>query len=323
MSDQNSVPVAVVGAGNMGANHIRVYDELPDAELVGVVEPDPDQAREIADQYRVPVVDRVADLEGARAVTVAVPNRLHREVAETCINEGMDVLVEKPLATTIEEAEAIVEVAAEAGAVLQVGHIERFNPAVEVLDEILKNEEIIALEAHRLGPFHEHLSDESVIFDLMIHDIDIIDSIVDSQVTYTNAVGANSRAEKLDHVTANMMFENGVVGTATASQVTHGKVRNLTVTTQNVYIKLDYQDQNIVIHRRGVGQQMSVEGRTGYRTETVSETPFVPTREPLKNEIEHFLNRVHDREVPRVSGIDGVQAVERAVEIVQQTQNNS
>jgi len=136
--DQNSVPVAVVGAGNMGANHIRVYDELPDAELVGVVEPDPDQAREIADQYRVPVVDRVADLEGARAVTVAVPNRLHREVAETCINEGMDVLVEKPLATTIEEAEAIVEVAAEAGAVLQVGHIERFNPAVEVLDEILK-----------------------------------------------------------------------------------------------------------------------------------------------------------------------------------------
>jgi predicted dehydrogenase len=323
MSDQNSVPVAVVGAGNMGANHIRVYDELPDAELVGVVEPDPDQAREIADQYRVPVVDRVADLEGARAVTVAVPNRLHREVAETCINEGMDVLVEKPLATTIEEAEAIVEVAAEAGAVLQVGHIERFNPAVEVLDEILKNEEIIALEAHRLGPFHEHLSDESVIFDLMIHDIDIIDSIVDSQVTYTNAVGANSRAEKLDHVTANMMFENGVVGTATASQVTHGKVRNLTVTTQNAYIKLDYQDQNIVIHRRGVGQQMSVEGRTGYRTETVSETPFVPTREPLKNEIEHFLNRVHDREVPRVSGIDGVQAVERAVEIVQQTQNNS
>jgi len=282
MSDQNSVPVAVVGAGNMGANHIRVYDELPDAELVGVVEPDPDQAREIADQYRVPVVDRVADLEGARAVTVAVPNRLHREVAETCINEGMDVLVEKPLATTIEEAEAIVEVAAEAGAVLQVGHIERFNPAVEVLDEILKNEEIIALEAHRLGPFHEHLSDESVIFDLMIHDIDIIDSIVDSQVTYTNAVGANSRAEKLDHVTANMMFENGVVGTATASQVTHGKVRNLTVTTQNAYIKLDYQDQNIVIHRRGVGQQMSVEGRTGYRTETVSETPFVPTREPLK-----------------------------------------
>jgi len=114
MSDQNSVPVAVVGAGNMGANHIRVYDELPDAELVGVVEPDPDQAREIADQYRVPVVDRVADLEGSCRDSSS-SNRLHREVAETCINEGMDVLVEKPLATTIEEAEAIVEVAAEAG----------------------------------------------------------------------------------------------------------------------------------------------------------------------------------------------------------------
>lgn len=322
MSDGEPVPVAVVGGGNMGSNHIRVYDELPGAELVGVVEPDPDRAQEISDEYLVPVVDRVVDLEGARAATVAVPNRFHREVGETCLDEGMDVLVEKPLATTVEDAEAIVDAAEEAGAVLQVGHIERFNPAVEVLDEILKNEEIIALETHRLGPFNEHLSDESVVFDLMIHDIDIIESIVDSEVAYVDAVGANSRSEKLDHVTANLKFENGVVGTTTASQVTHGKVRNLTATAQNAYIELDYQDQNVVIHRRGVGQQTTIDGRTGYRTETVSETPFVATREPLKNELKHFLDRTRDRKDPRVSGTDAIESIERAIAIVQQAQKS-
>lgn len=323
MSEREPVPVAVVGGGNMGANHIRVYEELPAAELVGVVEPDPERAEEIADEYGVPVVDRVVDLKGARAATVAVPNRLHREVAETCIDEGMDVLVEKPLATTVEDAEAIVEAAEEAGVVLQVGHIERFNPAVEVLGEILKNEETIALETHRLGPFNEHLSDESVVFDLMIHDIDIIESIVDSEVEHADAVGATSRSNKLDHVTANLKFENGVVGTATASQVTHGKIRNLTATAQNAYIELDYQDQNVVVHRRGLGQRTTVEGRTGYRTETVSEIPFIPTREPLKKEIEHFLDRVHDRKVPRVSGTDGVRSVERAFEIIEQARQTT
>lgn len=319
MSNPTPVPVAVVGGGNMGANHIRVYDELPEAELVGVVEPDPERAEEIADKYSVPVVDRVADLEGARAATVAVPNRLHREVAEICLDEGMDVLVEKPLATTVADAETIVDAAEEAEAVLQVGHIERFNPAVEVLGEILKNEDIIALETNRLGPFNEHLSEESVVFDLMIHDIDIIESTVDSGVEYVDAVGVDSRSEKIDHAIANLEFENGTIATATASQVTQKRVRNLTVTTENTYIELDYQDQHIVVHRRGLGEQTTVEGRTGYRTESISETPFVRTREPLKNELEHFLSRVEDRDIPRVSGTDGIKSVERAIEIVQQT----
>jgi predicted dehydrogenase len=320
MSEYEPVPVAVVGAGNMGMNHVRVYDDLPAAELVGVVEPDPDQSQTIIDEYRVPVVDKIADLDGARAATVAVPNQFHQKVAEMCINNGMDILVEKPLATTVEEAEAIVDAAEEAGVVLQVGHIERFNPAVEVLDEILKNEEIIALETHRLGPFNEHLSDESVVFDLMIHDIDIIECIVDSQVKHVDAIGVNSRSKKVDHSIANLKFEDGTIATTTASQVTQKRVRTLTVTTQNAYIELDYQDQHIVVHRRGLGQQTTVEGRTGYRTESISETPFVQTREPLKNELEHFLNRVQDRDIPRVSGKDGIKSVERANEVIQQSQ---
>jgi predicted dehydrogenase len=304
----------------MGTNHIRVYDELMGAELVGVVEPDPERAQEIVEEYGVPAVDQVAELGETRAASIAVPNQFHREMAEACIDDGMDVLVEKPLATTINEAEAIVNAAEREGVVLQVGHIERFNPAVEVLGEILNNEEIIALEAHRLGPFNEHLSDESAVFDLMIHDIDVIESIVDSHVDHVDAVGGNSRSSKTDHSVANIKFESGTIATATASQVTQKRVRKLTVTTQNAYIELDYQDQNIIVHRRGLGKQTTVEGRTGYRTESISETPFVQTREPLKNELEHFISRVQDRGTPRVSGKDGVKSVERATEIAQQAQ---
>jgi len=316
------VPVAVVGAGNMGANHVRVYDELPCAELVAVVEPDAERARVVEDQYGVLVVDRIEDVEGARAVTVAVPNRFHREVTETCIEAGMDVLVEKPLATTIEDAQAIADAAADAGAVLQVGHIERFNLAVEALGEILTNAEVIAMEAHRLGPFNEHLSEESVVFDLMIHDMDVIESLVDSPVTGVQAVGTQSRSEELDHATAHLKFENGVVGTATASQVTHGKIRELTVTARDAYFELDYQDQHLVVHRRGLEQTTTLQDRIGYRTETVSETPFVRTREPLKNELEHFLGCVCDRRVPRVSSEDGVKAIERALEIIRKARDH-
>jgi len=311
-----SVPVAVVGVGNMGENHVRVFDTLPQAELVGIVEPDEKRAVEVGDRYGVPVVDGVDKLDEADAVSIAVPNDLHRTVAESCLEAGLDVLVEKPLATTVEDAEAIIEAAESAGAVLQVGHIERFNPAVNVLQEILRDEEVIALDAHRLGPFNEHLTSESVVFDLMIHDIDVMDSLVDSSASFVDAVGAKSRSSELDHAIAHLMFDSGVIGTATASQVTHNKIRSLTVTARDAYIELDYQDQHIVVHRRGEEQTTTMKGRAGYRTETLSETPFIPTREPLKNELEHFLKCVSDRSEPAVGGADGLRAVRLATDIV-------
>lgn len=314
------VPIAVVGAGNMGANHIRVYDQLPGAELVEVVETDPERAREVREQYDVAVVDDVADLERAQAATIAVPNRFHREVSVACIEAGLDVLVEKPLAMNVDDAQAIVDAAAEAGAVLQVGHIERFNPAVETLGEILADEEVIALEAHRLGPFNEQLSGESVVFDLMIHDVDVIESLIDSEVSYVDAIGTRSRSSELDHAIAHLRFEDGTTGTMTASHVTHGKVRDLTVTARDAFIELDYQGQNVTINRRGVEETTSMHGRTGYRTETISETPFVQTEEPLKKQLEHFVSNVRDRASPRVDGEDGLSAVRRAAEIVTDTE---
>jgi predicted dehydrogenase len=316
------VPVAVVGVGNMGANHVRVYDQLPDAELVEVVEPNPERAQKIAEEYHVRVVDAAEKLDRARAATVAVPNRHHRDVAIKCIEQELDVLIEKPLATTVSDARAIVDAARRADVILQVGHIERFNPAVEVLGDILQDEDAIALEAHRLGPFNEHLTEESVIFDLMIHDIDVIRALVDSPIRHVDAVGTQSRSEEIDHAIAHLKFENGVLGTTTASHVTHSKVRSLTATAEEMYIELDYQEQNITLSRHESEQTTVLQGMSGHRTETVRETPFVRTREPLKNELEHFLECVRTRRSPLVGADDGLAAVELANEIVDAVRSN-
>lgn len=310
------IPVAVVGVGNMGANHARVYHRLPEAELVEVVDADEGRASEVAEQYDARVVGDVGDLERARAATIAVPNHLHREIAVACIKAGLDVLVEKPIATTVKDAEAIVDVAADFSAVLQAGHIERFNPALQVMEDILADQEIVALEAHRLGPFNDHLTTESVVFDLMIHDIDVIDYLVDSHLEHTVAVGAASQSDVCDHAIAQFKFENGVVAAATASHVTHSKVRTLEVTTVDAFTSLDYQQQSIIIQRRGREQTVALRGKSGYRTETVTESPYIQTREPLKIELEHFLESVRTRRTPRVDGEDGVRAVSRAAHIV-------
>lgn len=310
------VPVAVVGAGNMGINHVRVYDELPESNLVEVVEPDPEQAAAVRKEYDVAVLDAVSDIERARAASVAVPNRYHRSTALDLIEHGLDILVEKPLAVNFEDAEAIVEAAKEQGVILQVGHIERFNPAVQALESILSDQKVIELEAHRLGPFNEHLTGESVVFDLMIHDLDVIRSLLGTQVTSLNAIGTQTKSEGLDHAVAYLTFEGGVLGTMKSSHVTHSKIRTLTATTKDAYIELDYQRQDITINRRGSEETTLLRGKPGYRTETIQETPFVQTREPLKNELESFLEAVKSRTTPLVDGNEGLEAVRLALDVM-------
>lgn len=315
MSDYAPVPVAVVGAGNMGSNHLRVYDTLPEANLVEVVEPDPERAATVREKYDVDVIGDIDDVERARAATIAVPNRYHRDVAVDLVERGLDILVEKPLAMNTEDAEAIVDAADANNSLLQVGHIERFNPAVKVLDDILSDTEVIALEAHRLGPFNEHLTDESVIFDLMIHDIDVIRSLVDTPVNHVDAVGARPKSKELDHAVAHLKFDDGILGTMTASHVTHSKIRTLTVTTREMFIELDYQRQQITINRRGTEEVTPLQEKSGYRTETIQETPFIQTREPLKNELQSFLECVRTRSTPIVDGQEALRAVKLSVNI--------
>ena len=310
------VPVGVVGAGAMGMNHLRVYDALPAADLVEVVEPDPDRAAAIADAYDVTVHDTVDALETAEAVTVAVPNAAHRRVAVACLERGMDVLVEKPLATSVADAEAIVAAARDADRILQVGHIERFNPAVEVLTALVDELEVFAVEAHRLGPFNEHLSSESVIHDLMVHDLDIITALIPEPIDAVSAMGIARRSDQLDHAVASLQFDSGIIAQLTASHVTHGKVRTLAVTARDAYVTLNYQDQRLTIHRRGLEQTTTVEDRPGYRTETVTETPYVQTGEPLQRELAHLLTCVRTRERPRVDGAAGLAAITLAERVL-------
>lgn len=322
MTDSDPIPVAVVGAGNMGANHVRVYDELPNANLVEVVEPDPERATDIRQKYEVKVHDSVDDLEDAIAASVAVPNKLHRRTAEKLIESEIEVLVEKPLAQSVADAEAIVTAAEEHDTILQVGHIERFNPAVMVLEDILKQQDIIAIEAHRLGPFNEQLSAESVVFDLMIHDLDIVPSLTGSKLKGINAYGASPKSGTMDHAVAQMQFENGVLGTLTASHVTHGKVRTLAIVTEESYITLDYQKQDITIQMTGAEGTTSLFDRSGYRSETITESPFIQTREPLKIELEHFLNCVETRITPKINGEVGLAAVQLARTVAGGIQTN-
>jgi predicted dehydrogenase len=313
----NPIPVAVVGAGNMGAHHVRVYDELPEADLVEVVEPDSGRAAKIRNEYQVQVYDTVDEIEEAVAASVAVPNAFHRNVAETLLEQGLDLLIEKPLAPSVSDAVAMVKAAEARDSILQVGHIERFNPAVELLGDILETEEVIAIEAHRLGPFNEQLSEESVIFDLMIHDLDIIRHLMDTELDSLNAIGTTTRSQEIDHAVATMKSTDGILGTATASHVTHGKVRRLDVTTKLSYIQLDYQEQSIEIHYHGTEQLTRHEEQSRFRTETVVERPFVTNREPLKNELEHFLSCVRTRKTPFVPGPDGVATIGLAENIVE------
>lgn len=318
----DSVPVGVVGAGNMGLNHVRVYDEIPAANLVEVVEPDPERAAKVRENYDVKVLDDIEDIERATAATIAVPNQYHRDVAVDIINRGIHVLVEKPLAMNVADAKAIVDAAATNDVLLQVGHIERFNPAVEALDDILSEEEVIALEAHRLGPFNEHLTDESVVFDLMIHDIDVIRSLIDTKVDHVDAVGTRPKSNEIDHAVAHLKFGDGVLGTMTSSHVTHSKIRTLSVTTREMYIELDYQRQNININRRGTEETTLLQGKSGYRTETIQETPFIRTREPLKNELESFIESIQTGETPTVNGEEALEAVRLATNIVNAIDTN-
>lgn len=323
MSNEEQVSVAVVGAGNMGLNHVRVFDELPGANLVKVVESDRERARKVNRKFGVTVVDSVDQLERAEAASIAVPNHMHKELSVNCLERGLDILVEKPLAEDVEHAEAIVQAAAANDRILQVGHIERFNPAVELLAELLEDQEVIALEAHRLGPFNEQLSGESVVFDLMIHDIDIVSSLVDGEVVTINAVGSETKSDELDHVFTQFEFDTDIIASFTASHVTHGKIRTLDVTTEDAFVKLDYQKQDITVHRRGTEKTTTLLDRGGYRTEAVTESPYVQRVEPLKSELKSFLQNVRDGNSPAVGGSEGARAVKLASDIVERVRKVS
>lgn len=293
-----SVKVAVVGAGYLGQHHARIYSELDGAELVGVVDADFRRSEEIARKYASkPYHDYRDVMEGVDALSIVVPTTLHYGIALDCLKAGKDIIVEKPITTTVMQADEIISEAERKNCILQVGHLERYNSGVMAVSEMI--EMPVFFESLRLSPFLNRATDVDVTLDLMIHDIDIVLSLVSSPIKNIKAFGFSSITEKIDEARAWIEFENGLVAFFTASRISQEKQRKFRVFQGNSYIELDYQQNDIRRFSRKGGQEII---KPEYR-------------EPLKEELKDFIHCVANREKPRVSGIEGRNALKVALEI--------
>lgn len=308
------VRLGVIGVGNMGQHHTRVLSRFKDVELVGISDVNVERGLDTAGKYRVRFFEDYHDLLGhIDAVCIAVPTRLHHAVGTACLQSGVHVLIEKPIAASIAEAESLVNAAASANCILQVGHIERFNPAFQELHKVLNTEELLALEARRMSPYSQRANDVSVVLDLMIHDIDLLLELAGSGVSTLTASGGRVAASGyLDYVTATLGFSNGIVATLTASKVTHRKIRTIAAHCKNSLTEADFLNNEILIHRQTTADCSSDYGQVLYRQDGLIEKVYTSNIEPLHAELEHFINCVRGGEPPSVGGEQALKALRLA-----------
>jgi predicted dehydrogenase len=305
------VDVGVVGVGQMGSHHARVYNELCGANLVGVADADQSVAEEVAAEYETAAMETERLLARADAVSLTVPTRLHAEFARRAVDAGTAALVEKPFVRDLRRGREVADHARSEGVPLQVGHIERFNPAVVALQDVLPEIEPIAVSARRQGPPVDRDSTDSAVMDLMIHDIDILLSIASAPLEDVSAVSTREGR----HVCAQLSFADGLIGSLTASRVTEQKIRSLSITAGDCQVNVGYLDRSLEIHRHSLPEFVSHDGNLRYRHESIIERPTVSNGEPLKRELESFLTAVREGEEPAVTPEDGLRAVAVAREI--------
>jgi predicted dehydrogenase len=308
------IRIGVIGVGNMGQHHTRVLSMLKDVELVGVSDTNVERGLDTASKYRVRFFEDYREmLPHVDAVCVAVPTRFHHAVGMTCLQEGIHVLIEKPIAASISEAESLVNAAAQFQCILQVGHIERFNPAFQELSKVLKTEELLALEAHRMSPYSDRANDVSVVLDLMIHDIDLMLELAASPVVKLTASGSRaSDSGYLDYVTATLGFANGMVATLTSSKVTHRKIRRIAAHCKNSLTEADFLNNEILIHRKTTANCITDYGQVLYRQDGLIEKVHTSNIEPLHAELEHFVGCVRGGSQPSVGGEQALKALRLA-----------
>jgi predicted dehydrogenase len=304
------VETGVIGVGSMGRHHARVYRELPETSLVGVADADPDAAAEAADTYETAAMGIEELLDSVDAVSVAVPTPYHYETARSAIDRGVNVLIEKPFVESLDAGRELIDRARERGVALQVGHIERFNPATRALTEIVPDLDVIAVDAKRLGPPLDRELETSAVLDLMIHDIDVLLALLGGETTVEEAAGAAND----QYVTATAEFDD-VICTLTASRVTQRKVRELSITAEECQVHVDYISRSVQIHRHSIPEYIEKNGDVRYRHENIVEHPTVDNGEPLKKELASFVQSAVDGTDPVVTGEDGLRALELAREI--------
>lgn len=310
---EKKIRVAAIGVGEFGRNHVRVYREMPQVELIGIVDANAGRAKAVAAEFGVQALDSVEALRGrVDAASVAVPTAQHSQVGGALLRMGIDTLIEKPMAASLGEADELIAAARENSRVLQVGHLERFNPAVVAAQKIVSRP--LFFEVHRLGVFTPRSLDIDVIFDVMIHDLDILLALVGEPVTDVKAVGIPVVTKKVDIAHARLEFETGAVANVTASRVSTERVRKMRFFQSQEYVSVDYTRRDVLRVRVG---EPGPEPKFAFEKMTTEE------REPLAAELGSFVEAVKTRRMPLVDGAAGRAALELATRVAQSIQEHA
>ena len=303
MSSDGKIPAAVVGVGYLGKFHAEKYAASTKAQLIALVDIDQSKVRELAGKFQTEAIGDYRELFGrVQCVSIAVPTRLHHDVAREFLKHGIDVLVEKPIAANLAEARELVQIAEARKAILQVGHLERYNPAIRKLESIINEPKFV--ECHRLAPFVERGTDVDVVLDLMIHDIDVIASLVRSPVERVEAVGVPVLTDKPDIANARITFANGCIANVTSSRVSLKRERKVRFFQPDAYISIDYDQKRAQIFYKPAPGATWLDIR--------AETIEIQEGDALGDEIDSFLDCVRGRSLPLVSGAEGLRALEIA-----------
>jgi predicted dehydrogenase len=301
----NSIRVGIVGVGYLGTQHARILSYLEEADLQAVADIDFQKALQIGNRHGVRYYENYEDMiDQIDAAVVATDTSAHFKISENLLRHGKHVLVEKPITETVEQGERLLEIAAKNGLILQVGHLERFNPAVEAIENMISDPRFI--EVQRLGSFSARSLDIDVVLDLMIHDLDIVLALIKDEVASIKSSGIHVVSEKTDIANARLEFRSGCVATLTASRVHQGKVRKLRIFEPTSYYSIDYIDQEVKV--------FPLDGR-----QTDIKTLKIQKDEPLKRELKNFLECVDTGKMTKVSGEEGLRALRLAYDVIRES----
>jgi predicted dehydrogenase len=302
----DKVKVGIIGVGYLGTQHARILSYLEEAELIGVADIDFKKAMVIGNRHGVKYYDNYESmLDEVDAGIVATPTSEHYAISMKLLKEGKSVLVEKPITETVEQAEKLVSTADKNGLILQIGHLERFNPAVEALEDLISEPKFI--EVQRLGSFSARSLDIDVVLDLMIHDLDIIMALIKDEVKVIRSSGIHVLSDKIDIANARLEFTSGCIATLTASRVHQGKVRKLRIFEPTSYYSIDYIDQEVKV--------FPLNGR-----QTDIKTLKIKKEEPLKKELQNFFRCIIDGKKRKVTGKEGLRALKLAYSVLNEAE---
>jgi len=326
--------IAVIGTGHLGKEHARIYSEIPEVNLVGVVDVNKSVGEAVAKRCNTKYYSSFKEiLNKIDAASVVVPTKSHYEITKALLKNGIHVLVEKPMTGTVSEAEELIKLSQQNSTILQPGYIERFNPALEAIQKL--DISLKFMECHRLSPFTFRSADIGVVLDLMIHDIDIILYLAKSKVKRIDAVGVNVIADNEDIANARIQFENGCVANITASRVSFEPMRKIRLFSENSYISIDYQKQEVLIYKKSPKLTLKSIDTEGKNVSTILdlknfsfgdllkiERIKMDNQEPLRKELESFINCIKNGEQPVVSGEEGIKAIKTAAIIREEIYKN-